>query len=208
MEEEGKINWYITCEYYLILFFHSQQYPKAFKIFLEAFHHSGFKNLPPAYQERWKLYQAFIHYFIAAGIIKPGLKDEKELGKFKLTRFLNDVPEFSKDKRGANISILILQILFLVQMKRYDEVTERLKALQSYSHRYLRKDDTYRSNCFIHMLLQLPNSYFNKKAAVRKAKKYVDKLAEMPLPKAKQSGEIEPVPYEHLWEFVLASLKG
>jgi hypothetical protein len=207
-EEEGKTNWYVTCEYYLILLFHSQQYQKSFKIFLEAFYHPGFKNLSPPYQERWKLYEAFIHYFIDTGIIEPGLKEGARLGKFRLKKFLNDMPEFSKDKRGGNITILILQILFLLQTNRYDDAIPRLEALNAYSYRYLRKNDTFRSNCFIHMLSQVPQSYFNKKAVSRKARKYVDKLKEMPLAEARQSGELEPVPYEHLWEFVLASLKG
>ena len=207
-EEEGKTNWYVTNEYYLILLFHSQQYQKAFAVFLDSFWHPGFKNLPPAFQERWKMYEAFIHYFLATGAIEPGLKEESKLGKFKLQKFLNDVPEFSKDKQGGNITILILQILFLLKASKYEDAISRLEALNAYSHRHLRKNDTFRSNCFIHMLLQVPGSYFNKKAAGRKTKKYVDKLREMPLSEAKQSGELEPVPYEHLWEFVLASLKG
>jgi tetratricopeptide (TPR) repeat protein len=207
-EEVGKTNWYTTCERYLILLLHSRQYQKSFKIFLEAFYHPGLKRISPAFQERWKLYEAFIHYFIATGVIEPGLKEGARLGKFKLRKFLNDMPEFSKDKRGGNITILILQILFLLQTNRYDDAIPRLEALNAYSYRYLRKNDTFRSNCFIHMLSQVPQSYFNKKAVSRKARKYVDKLKEMPLAEARQSGELEPVPYEHLWGFVLASLKG
>ena len=62
------------------------------------------------------------------------------------------------------------------------------------------------TNCFIKMLLQLPPAHFNKTAAIRKAKKYSDKLKEVPLESAKQSNELEIVPYEMLWEFVLESL--
>ena len=39
------------------------------------------------------------------------------LSKFKLGRFLNELPSFSKDKRGANIDILIIQILIFLLEK-------------------------------------------------------------------------------------------
>ncbi|MFQ5448661.1 MAG: hypothetical protein ACE5FF_17165, partial [Saprospiraceae bacterium] len=178
--EEGISNWFVVSEYHLILLFHSKQYQKAFAVFSKSFWHAGFKNLPAAHQERWKLYEAFIHFFIATGAIEPGLKESARLRKFRLRRFLNDVPEFAKDKQGANITILILQILFLLQASKYDDALPRLEALKAYSHRYLRKNDTFRSNCFIHMLLQVPKGYFNKKAVNRKAHKYVEKLKEMP----------------------------
>ncbi len=195
-------------EYHLILLFHSRQYQKAFGVFSKSFWHPGFKNLPATHQERWKLYEAFIHYFIGTGAITPGMAKKNNLRTFKLRRFLNDMPEFSKDKQGANITILILQILFILQTNNKEEATPVLEALKAYSHRHLRKNDTFRSNCFIHMLLQMPKGYYNKKAVMRKARKYVEKLKEMPLSRAKQSGELESVPYEHLWEFACASLRG
>jgi hypothetical protein len=208
LEESGSVNWFIAKEYHLLLMFHAEKYEVALQVLFESYSHKRFMSLGNIQLERWKLYEAFIHYLVACGTVKLSLKQEAELGKFKLNKFLNEVPEYSKDKMGANISILILQVLFLLQMKSYEEASDRLNALSQYSHRYLRKDETFRSNCFIHMLLQIPASYFNKKALERKAKKYVEKLAEMPLPKAKQSSELEPVPYEHLWKFAVASLKG
>ena len=81
-----------------------------------------------------------------------------------------------------------------------------MEALKTYSHRYLRKNDTFRSNCFINMLLQLPLANFNKIALKRKANKYWEKLRSLPLEEAKQSVEIELVPYEKLWEYVLEAV--
>lgn len=64
-------------------------------------------------------------------------------------RFLNDVPIFSKDKRGMNIPILIFHILYLILTKRYNDVIDRIVRIEKYTTRYLKKDDNYRSNCFI-----------------------------------------------------------
>ncbi|MEK7255220.1 MAG: tetratricopeptide repeat protein, partial [Bacteroidota bacterium] len=208
LTEEEVHNWYVVKETYLGSLYRSGQYQKAFEVFQDAIHRPGFKKLSVPFVEQWSVQEAFLHYFISIGKIKPSLKQTESVGKFRLNKFLNDVPNFSKDKRGMNISILILQTLFLIQQKRFEDVNERLNALKAYSHRYLRKDDTFRSNCFIHMLLQLPHAYFNRKAAERKAKKFADQLSAAPLAAANQSGELELVPYEDLWQFVLSSLKG
>ena len=56
------------------------------------------------------------------------------------------------------------------------------------------------------MLLCLPAASFHKKAVLRKADKYWKKLKDVPLEKANQSVELEIVPYEMLWEFVLEGL--
>ena len=39
-----------------------------------------------------------------------------------------------------------------------------------------------------------------------KAKKHIKQLLSVPIEKAKQSPELEVIPYETLWEFILESL--
>ncbi|MEZ4958571.1 MAG: hypothetical protein R2830_02015 [Saprospiraceae bacterium] len=208
LPEKGDLNWYIVTDYQLLLYYHSGEYQKALEVYVHAYSLPGFNRLPSHYKEQWAIHEAYFHYLIAIQKISPSLKTLEDMGKFRLSKFLNEVPEFSKDKRGGNISLLIIQLLFLVQQKKYEEFTDRLHALEMYSHRYLRKDETYRSNCFIHMMLQIPKGYFNKKAVGRRAAKYVGRLKEVPLEVANQSGEIEFIPYETLWGFVLSTLKG
>ncbi len=86
------------------------------------------------------------------------------------------------------------------------KVIDRVESLNLYCYRYLRKDDTYRSNCFIKMLLQLPKANFHREAVVRKTEKLYNKLIENPSNLSMQASEIEIMPYEMLWEYVLDSL--
>lgn len=205
-ENEGHSNWFATLESYTILLFHSKQFQKANEIYRQAIDHSNFKFLNKNYKEQWLIVEAFVNYFISIGKIEKEGKEKGGNKKFRISKFLNEVPNYSKDKRGTNVTILILQILFLLQRKKFGDVIDRMEALTVYCHRYLRKDDTFRSNCFIKMLLQLPSAHFNKTAAIRKVKKYHDLLEKNPLEMANQGSEIEIVPYEMLWEFVLESL--
>jgi len=56
------------------------------------------------------------------------------------------------------------------------------------------------------MLLQIPLANFHKKGVLRKSQKYYDKLKATPLEVANQIHEVELIPYEDLWEFVIESL--
>lgn len=198
---EGSVNCFITYDYYMIYLFHSNQFQKALSVFEKVKASSKQKTQYKHISENWKIHEAFIKYFQLIGKISI-----VENRKFRISKFLNEMPTFSKDKRGTNITIIILQILFLLQQKKYGAIIDKMESLQTYTHRYLRQDDTFRSNCFIKMLLCLPAASFHKKGVLRKADKYWKKLQSMPLEKANQSAEMEIVPYEMLWEFVLEGL--
>lgn len=201
---EGSASWYLALYYFMIAAFRTENFQKAYDIYFQATNHPNFRRQYQNTSENWYIYEAFIHYFIAIGKVES--RPDQPLKNFRLNKFINEVPTYSKDKRGTNITILILQVLFLLKQKKYNAIIDRMEALKTYSHRYLRKNDTFRSNCFINMLLQLPPADFNPIALKRKAGKYWEKLRSMPLETAKQSVEIELVPYEKLWEYVLEAV--
>lgn len=201
---DGSINWFSSLHYLMILSFHSYQLNQAYFTYLKATSHPNFKVYFQNLSENWRINEAFIFYFILTDRLSQDKKEK--LSRFRISKFLNEVPTFSKDKRGNNITIIILQILFLLQQKKYGAIIDKMESLQTYTHRYLRNDDTFRSNCFIKMLLCLPAASFHKKGVLRKADKYWKKLQSVPLEKANQSAEMEIVPYEMLWEFVLEGL--
>ena len=95
---------------------------------------------------------------------------------------------------------------FMIKQKNYDQAVDRIDAIEKYISRYLRKDETYRSHCFIRMLLQIPASGFHRAGVVRNAKKFRNKLEEVNIPMTGQNYEIEIIPYEVLWEHVIESL--
>ena len=69
----------------------------------------------PQLAEQWAIYQAYLEFLLPSG---PD-------NGFRLARFLNNVPSFSKDKRGMNINILILQVLFLLRQGKRGEIIDR-----------------------------------------------------------------------------------
>ena len=101
----GTHSWYVNRELFLILALHSKEYQEAYDILIKSVKHSKFKFLSFALQERWLIYKAYIYFL--AHINKLSIP-EKEQKNFRLRRFLNSIPTFSKDKRGMNIPIIII----------------------------------------------------------------------------------------------------
>ncbi len=200
------LTWLQDMYFYLILCLHTREYQESYDIYKQVTQVPSYKQIPNEISEFWKIAEAYIYYLIAIGKI-----DAKEDKQFKLNKFLNEVPEFSKDKRTRNVPILIIQILFLLQgssksISKQNVATERINPIEQYCSRYLKKGNNFRSNCFIKMLLQIPNGYFNKIAIERKSVKYVKLLKASDVEFVSQTYEIELIPYEHLWEMALNSL--
>jgi hypothetical protein len=204
--QEGKFNWFKNLEIFFILCLHTQKYQEAYEVFDQVINHKLLKFQPKGIVEIWKINEAYVHYLVILGKVKPR-RDDDRFNKFKLGRFLNEVPSFSKEKRRRNIPILIVQILFLILQKRYNDAIDRIETVDKYCYRYLRKDDSFRSNCFIKLLLLIPSCSFHKAAVTRKSKKYTKQLNEVPLEVANQPHEVEIIPYEILWEMALNSLE-
>ncbi|MCO6476310.1 MAG: hypothetical protein J5I94_06800 [Phaeodactylibacter sp.] len=202
----GSVNWFINMEMLMILSLHTRRYQQAAEVYLEAISHPRFSKLRAIDKEQWRINGAYIHFLLETG--KASLEaDNGRLRKFRLARFLNEVPVFSRDKQGMNVAILIIQTLFLIVKKRYSDAINRIDAIDKYRTRYLVRDKALkRSNLFVKMLLQIPLSNFHKAAVLRRAEPYYEQLRAIPLEVANQTHGIEVIPYEDLWEFALESL--
>lgn len=206
MHPSKSTNWFNDMHFYMLLKLHTKDYLTAYEILLSVTKVAEYNNLPKNIQEFWKIAEAYLYLLIEAG----KLQVEKNK-RFRIGKLLNEVPSYASDKRVTNVPVLIIQILYMLQgasksPKKQNNAIDRINAIEQYCGRYLRKDNNYRSNCFIKMLLQIPAGYFNKKAIERRVEKYVAKLAESEVEFVTQTYEIELIPYEDLWEIALESL--
>ena len=203
----GTVNWFVNMELLLILSLHTRQYQRAYEVYQEAFNHRGFQKLREIDKEQWRINGAYIHFLLVIGKV-IAVRGQSGLRKFRLARFLNEVPVFSKDKQGMNVAILIIQILFLIVKKRYSDAIGRIDAINKYRVRYLFRDKALkRSNYFVKLLLQIPLYNFHKAAVLRKSEKYFERLKAIPIEVANQPHGIEILPYEDLWAFAVESLE-
>lgn len=202
--EEGSFNWFKLQELFFLLAMYTRHYEKVFPVLINVQNKLKKGDHPAQILEMWKIYEAYANYLLFAGVIEL---PKGVVSKFKVARFLNEIPTFSKDKQGMNIPILIIQILFTIAERNYSQSIDRIEAIEKYCSRYLKHNETFRSNCFIKALLQIPAGSFHIEAVTRKSQKFIEQLSAMPLEVAYQTHEIEVIPYEHLWEMALGTLK-
>lgn len=203
---DGSFNWFKFQELYIILAFHTQEYEEAVQIFEQTTQHQRFEFLPDNVAEIWKIYQAYLYFLMISGKIKEMPNPGGEFEGFRLGKFLNEVMIFSKDKSGLNAAILIAQIMILISESRFDESIDRIETTQQYCYRYLQTEYTQRTYLFLKMLLKVPHLGFDKAVILQKTQKTFDQLEAIPLEVANQAVEIEIIPYELLWEYLLDAL--
>lgn len=197
----GSVNWFLTLDHYFLLSMHTGNYEKAASILQQATKNKALQELDTQYKEIWIVYEAYIAYLKEAEILKK--ESEKN---FRVARFMNQVTNFSRDKTGINISILIIQSLLLIAQEKETKVIDKVEALRTYVYTHLRKDESLRSNVFIKMLLKTVESKFHKNGTIRRTKTLRQKLSESPIGTKGYSQYIEIIPYETLWEISLKFL--
>lgn len=205
LAEKGTYNYFRLKEVVFMLEMHTSHYQEAYELLKEVISHKRYDKMRSAVLETWAVYKGYIFLLAELGAIQLP-PDDKLFKSFRIQKFLNEVPSFSKQKRGRNIPVLILHMLLLIHKGRWDDALDRIEALEKYTGRYLKNNDTFRSSVFIKMILQIPIAGFHQKAAKRKANKYLKKLEESPLHFANQAHEVEIIPYEELWELTLSLL--
>lgn len=202
----GSNNWLFFQEIYFLLAMHTRNYLEAQKIFNNVVNHRRFQEIPANRREKWKIFEAYLIYALKT-YFEDGKEDDSALGNFRINKFMNEVPIYTKDKKGFNISIIIAQVLFYLHKGNYTNIIDRMGALKQYSNRYLRKDENYRSNLFIKMLQIMEKEDFDFERTKKLSDKYYQKLVSTQMEFSNNSQTLEIIPFEMLWKSALDQIK-
>ena len=199
---EGSINWLIFHEYYFLLAMHTENYAKAAEIYERAVSLSQFTYTNPLRKEKWKIFEGYLNYILESEAIESEALSG-EANNFKLYKFLNEVPIFTRDKSGYNVAILSLQILYLLEKGDFDGIIDKAESIRMYTQRHLKKEDSIRSYYFMKMLRKMEQLSFDYQKTLAATAGLYSKLQS-------NKGNVyewEIIPYEKLWEKVLHKLK-
>jgi len=191
-------NWFVLHLNYIFSLMHCKEYNICFIHFKKILNNYSFTKLPTLLKERYYIIEAYLHFLIKSKKIQ--YIDGTE---FKFQKYLNQVPEFSNDKAGINIPILLSQVLFFLAEKKYGKLIDRMDSLSLYIYRYLKNDQTFRSQCFIRIISEVIKAGFKKQGSLFRTQKLRERLLAVPITAYPESADIEIIPYEDLWEMVL-----
>ncbi|MGB3076531.1 MAG: hypothetical protein WBB36_14480 [Chitinophagales bacterium] len=194
---KGSNNWFVVLENYFLLAMHAAKYKQAAEIFELATGHQRFQYLTDEKAEAWKIFEAYLNY-VLPGIIKG--KD------FKILKFINEVPIYSKDKGGLYPAILIAQLLYLIERGEEDNIEKLIESLRIFSSRYLSGKKSERTKIFIKMLRQLVNCHYDPERIKMKAAIPLKKLSGADAQIQSENETMEIVPYEAIWQTILERL--
>ncbi|WP_242928372.1 hypothetical protein [Pontibacter vulgaris] len=190
-------NWFAFMENYFLLAMHSRNYELAHMLIDKVFTNTSFNRITKTAKERWNLFKTYLQ------VITP---TEDKLSGFNFQSFAISVPEYSKDKQGFNVAILILQFIYFLKKGDAEALLYRIESLRKYILTHLKDAFSLRSKTFLKLLMLTVTEDFNVAKCKNKGDKYLQKLLETHAP-GDAYAEIEIVPYEHLWELILEILK-
>lgn len=190
-------NWFYYLETYLLLAAHAKEYEQAYELLQLARKNPYYRKQRVAAQQRWELYEAYIQF------VRP---EQSPLKTRHFTQFVQKVPDYSRDKQGYNVAILILQFLYFLRRRDVEGLLARLEGLRKYEQRHLRDPATLRSQLFFRMLVMTVKEHFVPEACEKKAAPLLERLRAAPQP-GEAYGEIEIIPYEDLWALALDILR-
>jgi hypothetical protein len=195
-------NWFSNGILQIQLSFHTQDYKQAIQKCIELMASSGYKSQTKVVIEELKICEAYLQWLVAYDKVKVTKAEKEAIGQFRMTRIINELPSFSKDKKGMNIPILMLQVLHLLAEKRYDAFLDRLDALSKYKTRYLKEDENLRTNLIIKLLHQIPENGYDKRKILRKTEALLKRLTNTQA----STYEIEVFPYPIYWDLLISTI--
>lgn len=191
-------NWFAFMEYYFLLAMHAENFALANSLIFQVDNNPYFKRLKPRAMGNWKLYKAYLFF----------IYDKVNYSKqFNFQDVILAVPEHSKDKLGYNVSIHILQFLYYLKNKDYDQLVYKEDAFRKYLNSYLKDLNSERSRLFFRLLIVAIRAGFEPKACQKKGSLWLERLKIAATP-GDAFAEIEIIPYERLWELILKLIKG
>ncbi|MBC5774937.1 hypothetical protein H8S95_12745 [Pontibacter sp. KCTC 32443] len=189
-------NWFAYMENYFLLAVHARQYELATVLLHRVRTNTSFTTISNDATERWQLYTAYLYFLEPKSPVLEG---------FNYQNFVTSVNEYSKDKQGFNVAILILQFMYFLKKGDTEGLLYRIESLKKYILTHLKDTFSLRSKLFLKLLMLTVTEDYDAASCRIKGAKHYQKLIETPTP-GDAYAEIEIVPYEHLWELILESM--
>ena len=192
-------NWFYFQEHYLLLALHAGRYELAQQLLDGVTKNPALVGQREAALQRWDLYRSYINFVLPAPRVLSAR--QRQVAQQMLL-----LPEYSRDKRGHNVAILVLQLRHFLRERNLEPVLLRLERLRKYQQRHLTEVTTLRSRLFLRLLQVIVEKNFDPTKAAERGQGLLQQLRDTP-PPGEAFAEVEIIPYENLWGIVLELLR-
>lgn len=198
----GGRNWYTSVELAFSSAMNLGNYQRALYYYNLATTHDSWEHHPEAnVREFWTLANAYLVLAKRLGIHDYEIPGES---KFRLTTFINSMPEEQKANKITYVFILFAQILFLIESSDYDSAEKRIDYMKVYASRWLRDPSLHRIRVFVRLLTNVARNSFD----VDRIRANSDKLlVELRASQSTPSIVSEFLPFEIIHEYLVRLLE-
>ena len=204
----GSGHWLFNIEWYILLCIQNNNLETALEQYKVAINSRRINLKNYHNKEKWRIYKAYIDYAMLHAGRENEIEDEDTIRNTEdLDNFVRELPTYSKDKRGFYVSIIIVQILFLLEWGNIDGIIDRIESIKRYIGRYLRRPEFYRTYCFMKLLLIMEKKNFDPEAVRAAGKRYYEKLTPSDNQDMSALDTLEIIPLDDLWVNILRTLE-
>jgi hypothetical protein len=201
--DESHFNWFRAHELHLHYCLFARRYEDALAIFTKISKQEKFASISGLIRDNWQLYGGYLHLLALLGKLDQQ-KVTEAVGEFRYGKLSNEIEVAAKDKQGMNIPLVLLPVIYALVKGNFDETDISPEGLDKYRKRYLNTDMNKRSAAFLNLLLAYAKKEYNSASADKKIKKELEVLASEQPQVAGQTFAVEIIPYEDLWEMMVA----
>jgi hypothetical protein len=207
--EGGNPNWFKTLELMTYAALRSGNYDDTVAFWQQATQHELYEqNSSPMMRDIFKVYFAQLRLMAEGGRYVPSkeyapmFKDKLRLGYFK-----NDLEVTEKDKSGINITVIFIDIVFQIIRGQYDDILDHFEAVQKYLNRYAEEEGEGRVYSYAKLIEGGIRYDWNlKKLQTDEFEPALSHLKNTMVDILNMRFEVEVMPYEELWEFILEKI--
>lgn len=208
--QPGQHNWFIFQEYWFLLLVHKKHYQEANAILEEVFQNRYYAKLPPSFQEKWVLMNGYMAFAIESNWDNAFPHYSRESSQlFRINKMLNQFPKGSQDKSGINAMVMVLQFLFYLNRGEFQKLIQLQEPFLNYYYRYLRQaTKKQKIALFMKMLIAVLKKDFDYDKVLKATQSDYHQLTQTRIYYEGGYEDLEVLPFEALWEWILEQLKG
>ena len=121
-------------------------------------------------------------------------------------QFLRRNKDLLKDKESLNLPYRIVEIFYLLEKKQINRIFDIIESLGQFKYRYLKDDDTYRSQCMIRLLEVMAKSSLHPVRTKALAEPLLKKMQKRDVVVEDVNVLPEILPYEQIWNLLMAKI--
>lgn len=208
----GGYNWFNALYFSIIAALRVGEYEKAADYVNQATKHQMYNLIDDIRRQNFTLLNAYVLIAEQLQLGSLGNASPEEFQRrgarfkqFRLSTYLNSIPEVSKYKQFYNTAVLISTICFLILYKDFDQAERRIEYIKVYVSRYIRSQTFHRVKIFLRMLQAFNRCSFDPKQ-IRKANKKLRALLEESGAESNPTAIGEFIKFEVLYEGLLSFL--